>query len=747
MFIKKTLFTILILFILTNPAIGEEETVYRITILGNVKIEEGVIKGVIKTQEGMPLSLEQVKEDIKSIFNLGYFSDVQVDIKSTPRGKEVIYIVMEKPSIKEINIIGAEKVKTDDIKEKITLKTRTILNLEKVKENAEQIRKLYFSKGYYGVRVEYSIDYLDTNEAIVNFKISEGPKGRIKKIIFKGNKNIKSSDLKKAMMTKQWNIFSILTKTGILDEDILKNDIQLLSAYYYDHGFLDVKISEPKINLKDPRRIEIEIEIDEGRQYRIGDIDFKGDVLTTKEDLFKVLKIKRGDIYRTSVIREEINKLTEIFANKGYAYVEITPETLTDSKNLRVNITFDIEKKKQVYFEKIQITGNTKTRDKVVRRELQVSEGELYQATGLKRSQERLKRTGFFKEVDFSTSRGSSDEKLNLDIKVEEAPTGALSVGIGYSSVEKVIGSASISDRNLFGMGYHGVFKFNLGADLREFKLSFTDPYFLGYPFALGTDLYNEKREFDTYSSKIKGGDLRFGKEITDRFRLDIMYKLETINIYEVAIDASRFIKEQEGKKTTSAISFTPSYDSRDDYFNPTRGGRHSITLQYAGGVLGFDNEYVKVSGETSWYFSLPLNLILNLRGKAGFIEPYGGKKAPIYEKFFVGGMYTIRGFEFGTAGPLDENREPLGARKMLVFNSELQFPLSREIGLRAAIFWDIGKGFDKWKDISPLKTGAGVGLRWFSPLGPIHIDMGYNLNPKPGEKRRVIDFTFGTVF
>ncbi len=747
MLVKKTLFTLLILFILTKPAIGEEEIVYRITILGNVKIEEGVIKGVIKTQEGMPLSLEQVKEDIKSIFNLGYFSDVQVDIKSTPRGKEVIYIVMEKPSIKEINIIGAEKVKIDDIKEKITLKTRTILNLEKVKENAEQIRKLYFSKGYYGVRVEYSIDYLDTNEAIVNFKISEGPKGRIKKIIFKGNKNIKSSDLKKAMMTKQWNIFSILTKTGILDEDILKNDIQLLSAYYYDHGFLDVKISEPKINLKDPRRIEIEIEIDEGRQYRIGDIDFKGDVLTTKEDLFKVLKIKRGDIYRTSVIREEINKLTEIFANKGYAYVEITPETLTDSKNLRVNITFDIEKKKQVYFEKIQITGNTKTRDKVVRRELQVSEGELYHATGLKRSQERLKRTGFFKEVDFSTSRGSSDEKLNLDIKVEEAPTGALSVGVGYSSVEKVIGSASISDRNLFGMGYHGVFKFNLGADLREFKLSFTDPYFLGYPFALGTDLYNEKREFDTYSSKIKGGDLRFGKEITDRFRLDIMYKLETINIYEVDIDASRFIKEQEGKKTTSAISFTPSYDSRDDYFNPTRGGRHSLTIQYAGGLLGFDNEYVKVSGETSWYFSLPLNLILNLRGKAGFIEPYGGKKAPIYEKFFVGGMYTIRGFEFGTAGPLDENREPLGARKMLVFNSELQFPLSREIGLRAAIFWDIGKGFDKWKDLSPLKTGAGVGLRWFSPLGPIHIDMGYNLNPKPGEKRRVIDFTFGTVF
>lgn len=745
--IKKIVLLLFILFVLPSIIMGDEEKIYKITILGNVKIEEAVIKGAIKSREGQSLSLDQVKEDLKSIFNLDYFADVQVDIKSTPEGKEVIFVVMEKPSIKDIVVSGAEKIKVDDIKEKMNLKVRTILNLEKIKENVELIRKFYFSKGYYGVKVDYNIDYLETNEVIVNFNITEGPKGRIKKIIFKGNKNIKSSRLKKVMMTKQWNIFSILTKTGILDEDVLKNDIQLLTAYYYDQGYLDVKISEPKIDLKDPRRIEIEIDIEEGKLYRIGSIDFKGELLTTKEDLFKILTIKRNDIYRTSLIRREINKLTEKFANEGYAYAEITPETSIDSKNFIVHIIFDIEKKGQVYFEKIEITGNTKTRDKVIRRELQISEGELYNLTGLNKSRDRLKRTGYFKEVDFSTSKGSSDEKINLDIKVEEAPTGALSFGVGYSSVEKVIGSASISDRNLFGMGYHGVLKFNLGADIREFKLNFTDPYFLGYPFSLGTDLYHEKREFDTYSSKIKGGDLRFGKEITDHFRLDIMYRLENINIYEVSVDASRFIKEQEGKKTTSAISFTPSYDSRDDYFNPTKGARHSLTIQYAGGILGFDNEYIKVFGETSWYFQLPLNLILNIRGKAGFIEPYGGKKAPIYEKFFVGGMYTIRGFEYGTAGPLDENREPLGAKKMIVLNSELQFPLSKEIGLRAAIFWDIGKGFDKWNDLSPLKTGAGVGLRWFSPFGPLHIDMGYNLNPKPGEKGRVIDFTLGTVF
>ena len=719
----------------------------KITILGNVKVEEGVIRGAIKSREGGPFSTEQVREDLRSIFGLGYFSDIQVDIKSTPHGKEVIFIVVEKPSIKEILIIGNQKVKLDAIHEKVTLKPRSILNFEKVKENSENIRRLYFSKGYYGVNVAYKVDYLETNEAVVTFNIAEGPKGHIKKIVFKGNKKIKSSQLKKVMMTKQRNIFSIITKTGILDEDILNNDLQLLTTYYMDQGYLDVKVSEPKVDLHDPKRIRIEIEIIEGPQYRLGIIDFKGDVLTTKEDLFRVLKIKRNDVYRTSVIRKEINTLNEKFANQGYANVEITPETSTDPKNLLVNLTFDIEKKKRVSFEKIQIVGNTKTRDKVIRRELRVAEGELYNATGLSKSQDRLKRTGYFKEADFTTSRGSTDEKINLDIKVEEAPTGALSFGLGYSTIENVIGSASISDRNLFGMGYNGILRFRLGPKTRDIRLGFTDPYFLGYPYSAGIDLYNESHEFDSYSYKITGGDIHFGKELTEDIRADAMYKLEKINVFDISEGASRFIREQEGKKTTSALTFSFSMDTRDNFFAPTQGAKHSLSIGNAGGILGGDNYFVKVAGETSWFFPLPLSLVLNLRGKAGFIEPYGGRKAPIYEKFFIGGLYSVRGFEYGKAGPLDENREPLGGEKMVAFNSELIFPLAREIGLRGALFWDIGKGFDKLSDLTPLKTGAGVGIRWFSPFGPVVIDMGFNLNPKKGEKSRVMDFTAGTVF
>jgi outer membrane protein insertion porin family len=739
---------LLVLFFFTGICDGGEDVIYKITILGNVKIEEGVIRGAVKSREGGPFSNEQVREDLRSIFGLGYFADVQVDIKSTPKGEEIIYIVAEKPSIKEVLILGNDKVKLDDIKEKVTITPRSILNLERVLENVEQIRKLYFSKGYYGVKVEHQVDSLETNEAVVTFRITEGPKGRIKKIVLKGNRKIKSSDLKKVMTTKQWSLFSFITKTGVLDEDVLKNDTQLLTAYYYEHGYLDAKVSQPKIDLHDPKRIRIEIEIEEGPQYRLGTIDFKGDVLTTKEDLFKGLKLKRNDIYRNSAVREQIRFLTEKFANEGYAYVEINPETNIDSKNLLVHLTFEVEKKKRVSFEKIEITGDTKTRDKVIRRELEVEEGEMYSVTDLNESRDRLKRTGYFKEVGFSTSRGSTDEKINLDIKVEEAPTGALSFGVGYSSIENVVGSVSLSEQNLFGMGYHGLLRFQLGAESNNFKASFTDPYFLGYPYSAGIDLYREQvGYFDTYSYKILGGDLRLGKKLTKRIRLDSMYKLENVNVYDVTDDASTFIKEQEGKKTTSALSFTLSMDNRDDYYVPTRGAQHSLSVQNAGGILGGNNYFVKGMLETSWFFPLPLSTVLNLRGKLGIIEPYGGKETPIYEKFFVGGLYTVRGFEYGRAGPIDINEDPLGAEKMVVFSAEWIFPLSRAIGLRGALFGDVGKGFDRWSDLTPLRTGAGAGIRWFSPMGPIHIDFGVNLSPKEGEKRNVFDFTIGTVF
>ena len=747
--LQRTGLVLLILLLVSGVSHGEDEVVSKITILGNVKIEEAAIRGAIKSREEKPFSIDQVREDLRSIFALGFFTDVQVDLKSTPKGKEVIFIVFEKPSIREVVIKGNQKVKIEDIKEKLTLSPRSILNVEKVKEGVEQIRRLYFAKGYYGVKVQDRIDTLETNEVVVTYEITEGPKGRIKKITFKGNKTLKSSDLRKTMQTKEWTLLSILTKGGILDEDIIKNDVQLLTAYYIDNGFLDAKVSDPKIDLRNPKRIRIEIDITEGPRYRLRTVDFKGDILTTREDLFKALRIRRGDFFRNSEVRKDVNILTELFANKGYAYVEINPVPSVDPKTLTVDVTFEIEKKTRVSFEKIQIIGNTKTRDKVVRRELRVSEGELYNATGLNVSRDRLKRTGYFKEVDFASSRGSTEDQVNLDAKVEEAPTGALSFGVGYSSIDKVIGSASISDRNLFGLGYSGSLKFALGALTKNVRLSLTDPYFLGYPYAVGTDIYYETREFDTYSYKIKGADIRFGKELTQNLRADLTYKLETVKVYNVSEESSTFILNQflRGQELTSAMSVTFTRDTRDELFAPNRGSKQTLMIMNAGGIFGGNNDFVKTLLTSSWFFPAPLKTVYNLRGQLGMINSYGGRDTPIYEKFFAGGLTTIRGFEYGKAGPIDEVGEAIGGNYMFIVNNELVFPLSREIGLRGALFVDIGKGADHLRELFPLRISYGVGIRWFSPFGPIHIDIGFNPDPKRGEKNRVIDFTAGAVY
>jgi outer membrane protein insertion porin family len=738
-------FALFLSVLIVGTGFGQEEGLYKITVLGNAKVEEGVIRGAIRSRLERPLSLEQVQSDLRAIFALGYFTDVQVDIQSTPQGKELIFIVVEKPSIKEVVITGNEKVKLDDIKEKVTLASRSILNLEKIKENVEQIRKVYFSKGYYGVKVAHKIDYLETNEAVVTFEIEEGPKGDVRKIIFKGNERIKSSDLKKVMTTKEWNILSFLTKSGTLDEDALKNDMQILTAYYFDKGFLDVKISEPKIDLSDPKRIRIETEISEGPQYRFGNIDLKGDVLTSKEDLFKVVSIRRNEIFSNSALRRDVGALTSAFADRGYAFVEVSPETAVDHQNLLVHVTYAIDKKKQVSFERIQIVGNTKSRDKVVRRELQVAEGEIYSVTGLALSRDRLKRSGYFKDVEFATSRGSTDDKINLNVKVEEAQTGTLSFGVGYSSLYQAMIMAQIADRNLFGLGYIASLRANLGGEANDFKFSFTDPYFLGYSYSAGFDAYMEHVEyFSDYNYNVRGFDFRVGKELTPIWRLDGMYKLEEVDIYDVALTAPRSIKDQEGKATTSAISVGLSVDTRNDYFAPSRGQRSSVTLMDAGGILGGDNYFVKGYADTSWYFPLTWNLVLNLKAKLGIIEPYGGKEVPVYEKFYVGGIQTIRGFEYGMAGPIDFNGDPLGANKMAVFTTEILFPLAGEFGLRGAVFCDVGKGFDSFGDFLPVKIGAGPGIRWFSPFGLIRIDLGFNLNPKEGEKSQVLEFSMG---
>jgi outer membrane protein insertion porin family len=739
---------VLLYLILTGRAFTEDEKIVKITILGNETVAEDLIKGSIKSRENEPLSIAQLREDLKSIYEMGIFTDVIIDLRDVEGGKEVIFIVVEKPSIRDIRISGNVKIKTPKIREKIDIAIGSILNMEKLKQTAHEIEGLYSSKAYYRAKVEPRVDYLDGNQVDVEFAIVEGKKGYVKKIRFQGNEHFWARKLRKYMKTKKKGWFWLLTKTGVWDEDILNADVRSLQAFYFDHGYIQVKIDKPKITIsEDGKWIYIDITIHEGEQFKLGEIDFKGDILTTREDLLKRLSLKRGKVYRTSIVQKDILKLSDFYADKGYAYVEIIPLTSVDSGERLVRLTFDIRKGKEVYFEQITISGNTKTRDKVIRRELKVGEGDLFSSTALKRGRQKLRTTGYFKGVDLTTSKGTTDKKINVDIKVEEAPTGSLSFGAGFSTLEGVVGTAKLSERNLLGLGYSASLSAAFGGESQRLNLGFTDPWFLGTRTTAGLSIYYDEIEyFETYDSEVAGGNIRFGRYLTDYISASLTGKAERVDIFNVSPLAAPEVKEQEGVSDTISITLGLTRDTRDDFYAPTRGSRHHLAMENAGGILGGDNTFYKFFGDTSWYFPLPLNTVLHLRGRAGMIEGYDGKEVPIYEKFYVGGINTIRGYEYGYAGPRNViTGDPLGADKMVVFNSEFIFPLSKELGMRGAVFYDGGAGwnvkFDRWRQ------AVGLGIRWLSPVGPIRIDWGYNLDPQRDEKQSVWDFTFGAQF
>ncbi len=738
---------ILLFLMLTGPCFGEDEKIVRITILGNEKVAEDVIRSNIKSKEKESLSIPQIRKDLKSIYEMDFFTDVIIDLRDVEGGKEVIFIVVEKPSIRNILISGNVKIEASKIREEIDITTGTILNMEKLKQTADNIRKFYSSKAYYRAEVDYQPTYLDGNQVDIEFIIKEGKKGYIKKVRFQGNKRFSARKLRKYMKVKKKGWFWYFTKRGILDEDILDVDLHNLRAFYFDHGYIEVEIDKPEITItKEGKWIYIDITIREGERFKVGEIDFKGDILTTRKDLFKKLTLKKGKVYRISIVQKDIRSITNFYGDEGYAYAEIVPLTSVNSEKRLVHVTFDIRKGKKVYFERINISGNTKTRDKVIRRELKVGEGDLYNTTAMKRGRRKLKTTGYFKETEFTTSKGTSDDKINVDIKVEEAPTGAISFGAGFSTFEGLLGTATISERNLLGLGYKTHLTGTLGGESERFKFGFTDPWLLGTRTTAGFNVYKEESElFDTYSSDVLGADITLGRYLTEYISASLLGRGERVEIFDVADEASDLVKQEEGTKDTISLALIMGRDTRDDFYNPSKGSIHTLSMENAGGFLGGDNTFYKFVGDTNWYFPLPLGTVLHLRGRSGIVEGYDGKDVPIYERFYVGGINTIRGFEYGEAGPEDETGELIGGEKMVVFNSEFIFPLSKAIGLRGAIFYDGGAGwnekFKKWRH------AVGVGIRWFSPIGPIRIDWGYNLDPQDDEKQGVWDFTAGTQF
>jgi outer membrane protein insertion porin family len=722
-----------------------------ISIKGNRRIEDDAILAVITSQEGTVYNPSMLDRDLKSIYQMGYFEDVQIDVGHGRRGTIVIFEVTEKPSISEVRFEGNKKVKEEDLREVLGIKKYSILNMKAIKESIERLKEHYNEKRYYHVEIHERIEELPNNEVALIYRIKEGKRAYIRRISFVGNRNFTDDELRDVMDTREKGFFSFFSHSGYLDTKKLESDVFKLTSFYHNHGYIKAKIGEPEVSYTKQEGIQITLPIDEGPQYALRDITIEGDLIKDRDELFKELKIVNEKVYNREVIRADTLRLSEIYADEGYAFVDVFAKINEDDQERKVDIAYRISKGEKVRFERIEITGNTKTRDKVIRRELQAVEGGYFSGKRLKRSRQNLYLLGFFGGVEINTKKGSSDDQMILDVQVEERPTGMLSFGMGYSSTEKAMGMLQVSKTNLFGLGQTLAARAQFSSKAARYTLSFTEPWLFDKPLSAGIDLYNWEYEYDEYTKHSTGGKLRFGFPLgIDFTRGTLAYTYDNAKISDVAETASLIVKDIEGENLTSSMTFGINRDSRDQRFNARSGSVNGLSVEYAGGILAGDNYFTKYQGRSAWFFPLFEHSSFSVQGRWGYIERRPGGKLPIYEKFMVGGMNTVRGFEHASISPVDPiSGDKIGGEKMMVYNAELRFPLQQEQGVVGVLFFDAGNVFGKDDPITfeGIRRSAGAGIRWYSPAGPLRLEWGYNLDQRADEPSSNWEFTMGTPF
>ena len=719
------------------------QRISRIEFKGNRKIGAGAIEQKIKSERGGIFFEETLTEDIRAIYKMGYFEDVQVDVEDSPEGKVIVFILQEKSLISEILIKGNKKVGTSDIEGVITIKIRQTLNTEKLREDLEKIRALYDSKGYYDAEVQDVIEKDGEKDVRVVFQIKENDRLYIKKITFEGNQAYMTKELKKMMSTTEKDLFSFFNDSGLLKREQLKQDVGKITVFYLNNGFINAQLGEPEIT-HDKKGIYIKIAVIEGKQFRIGKVDIAGDTLkVSKEELSKRLKMREKGIFDRSAIIQDIDFLTQICNDEGYANAEVVPLTNAHEKEQLVDVTYRMTKNQLVYFNRINILGNDRTRDKVIRRQLSIVEGDLYSKTNLKKSYNDINRLRYFEEVDIQTEKGPDDSQTDVNIRVKEKPTGMFSIGAGYSAMDGAIFTASVSQQNLFGRGQTLSLKGSLGTEVVNYDLSFIEPWLFDIPLWTKVNLYNIAREYDDYDLDSKGFGLTLGYPLWEHFFGYVGYRLALNDVSDVEEYADEEIKEDEGKTTISSLSFTLSRQTTDDNMFPSQGSRNSITIENAGTFLGGDVDFIKYDLSSTWYFPLPFETVFSARGRMGYIQSTGDKDdIPDYELYRLGGIGTLRGLE--DVGPKYDDGDIKGGNTMLCFNFDYIFPLIRSAGMKGVIFFDTGNAWDDAYKLGSMRETAGVGIRWYSPIGPLRLEWGYVLDKKDGESPSKWEFTIG---
>lgn len=751
LFICLILCLLLFLTVRYISAAEKETRIKSIEIKGNRRIETETIRARIKTKEGDLFSIGTAREDLKAIYQMGYFDDVSIDSEEIDGGIRLIFLVKEKPIITEVVYQGNKEIEAEKLKEKVSIKVQSFIDSQQIRENINKIVRYYQEEGFYNAKVTPVTKILSEDKVSLIFYIEEGGKAHIGKIYFEGNKDINRRRLKKSISSSEYKwIISYFSGSGLFKKDLINNDVENIKELYLNNGYMEVQVDQPKVVLSEDKKwFTLTFPIVEGNRFTINEIGFKGNRIISIEKLREGLNSKLGDILRRDLLRKDISMITDMYGEKGYVFAAVVPQMATNRETKSVDIVFNINEGDQVRVREINVYGNDKTRDKVIRREMKLAEQDIINTKDLKRSFQRLNNLNFFETVEITPEQVGKD-MMDLNVRVKEKSTGSFSLGGGYSSVDRFVALTDIAEGNLFGRGQLLKGRVELGKRRTSYSITFKEPYLFDYPVSGTFDLFNQKRDFNAYKEKRAGGGVSLGRSFTEYTGGSLSYKLEKLDIFDIASSAPLRIKEQEGKSTTSSIGLSLYRDSRDFFFDPHSGSRNSISFQYAGGFLDGDNEFIKTIGDSSWYYNLIFDTVFSLHGRIGYATGFSGNRLPVGERFFVGGINTIRGFGFGRAGPVDPTTgDILGANKILIFNAEYTFPLVQEAKIKGVFFSDAGKGFDDDErlTLNHLRYSAGGGIRWISPVGPLRLEWGYNLNRKPGERQSQIEFSIGTLF
>jgi len=743
-------FILLLLFSLLSvpsASAGQPEKIIikEVAIRGNRKIEESTIRYKMKTKVGEEFSVETLREDVKTLYATGYFDQVEVDAEGFEGGLRLTIWIKEKPYIKEIELQGNKAFDSKKILEKVDLPLGSIANPVILNQNAEKIRLFYEGEGYYQATVAPKVEPVSENEAKVVFSIQEGPEFEIDEIVFNGNQAFSDGKLKKQMKTKELLLFFFY---GTLKTSELKADSDRIKAFYLNNGYLDVKIGEPQVEInREAKKIRISIDIQEGSQFRVGQMSMSGNTVFEAKDLLRDLSTKPGEVFSYEVLQRDLFHITDRYGERGHIFADVSPLTDLDREKLLVNIKLGVQEGKQIRLERLEISGNDRTRDNVIRREFRIGEGDIYDSRAVRRGKDALNYLGFFEELKVDTVPGSTEDQLILKLGVKERLTGTFSLGGGYGSVDGVMAMAQIAESNLFGRGIRVSLSGEVAQRRLRLNLHFFDPKVYDTDNSLGFNLYNQERDFDDWREGRVGGDVTYGRPIYWLFQGYLTYRYERLKIFDLSRDAPRNVREQRGESTISSLTFVLQRDLRDSAIDPSRGSRGLASAQYAGGFLGGDNHFMKYEGDFSYYHPLFWKVVGVVHGNIGFAEGLGDQELPVSERYFLGGPTTVRGYEFMDIGPVDENGEPYGGNKKLIFNVEIVFPLIENF--KGVLFYDRGNAWAEGVDysLSDMRQGAGVGLRFFSPLGPIRLEYGWKINPKKGESQGEFHFSVGAFF